>query len=225
MGEALACAYPLEAVFATSAALERETVLTAVPGELLYRISDASAARLSDLSRPGGIVAVAERRLTEVTELTARPGPLLLLAGLNDPGNVGTLLRSAEAFGIGGAVLLAGGADPYQPKIVRAAMGSLFRLPLALAAPEDIDGLIRTRPVIIAARGGTPLPEFRFPADAVIAIGHERHGFGPQFSTAIAVEIPHEGPTESLNAAMAGSIVLYAHSCQKTLSRPWPPEG
>jgi TrmH family RNA methyltransferase len=148
-------------------------------------------------------------------QLLAGPGLVLLLAGVSDPGNAGTLVRAAEAFGAAGVLFGAGGVDPYGPKVVRAAMGSLFRLPHGIIEPALVAEAASAaeRPIVAADRSGTPLPEFEFPARPLLAVGAERGGVGgwlPRWDEAVA--IPHAGPTESLNAAVAGAIILYEWS-------------
>ncbi|HTX02375.1 MAG TPA: RNA methyltransferase [Candidatus Acidoferrales bacterium] len=184
-------------------------------GAELVEISSRSLDRLSDLESPPGIIAVARTRTRPVDELLALPGLLLLLAGVADPGNAGTLVRTAEAFGAAGVIFGEGGVEPYHPKVVRAAMGSLFRLPHGTAASAGLAaGASRAGRAIIAAdREGSPLPGFSFPPNPVIAIGSERGGVAawlPDWDSSVA--IPHAGPTESLNAAVAGAIVLYEWS-------------
>jgi TrmH family RNA methyltransferase len=152
-------------------------------------------------------------------DVLARPGTVLLLAGVNDPGNAGTLVRSAEAFGAAGVLFGRGGADPYGSKVVRAAMGSLFRLPVASVEPDEIVAAAAStgRPLIAADLEGEELGVVGIPPNAIVAIGNERRGVRdwlPRWDRAI--RIPQRGAAESLNAAVAGSIVLYeAARCQE----------
>ncbi len=137
---------------------------------------------------------------------------LLVLARLQDPGNVGTLLRSAEAFGATGAVLLSGTATPWSGKALRASAGSALRLPLH-GAPnaEEAAALLRARGIRSHAavpRGGG-LPSLRGPS--AIWIGNEGAGLSPA-ELAVCDEritLPMSGRAESLNAAVAGSLLLY----------------
>ncbi|MGA3036739.1 MAG: RNA methyltransferase [Vulcanimicrobiaceae bacterium] len=184
-------------------------------GAELVEVSTRALERLSDLDSPPGIVAVARMRSQPLDELLALPGLLLLLAGVADPGNAGTLVRTAEAFGAAGVIFGEGGVEPYNPKVVRAAMGSLFRLPHGTAGAAELAAGAgqAARPIIAADRDGTPLPEFTFPPNPVVAIGSERGGVEAWLPRSDArVAIPHAGPTESLNAGIAGAIVLYEWS-------------
>lgn len=188
-------------------------------GVAVYVVPDRAFARLSDLESPSGVLAVFDLPEHRLTAILARSGPVLLLAGVGDPGNAGTLVRSAEAFGAAGALFGRGGADPFAPKVVRAAMGSLFRLPVATVGPDEILAAAQGsgRPIFAADTDGEPLDGVAIPNDAIVAIGNERRGVRdwlPRWDRAI--RIPQRAATESLNAAVAGSIVLYAASrCQE----------
>jgi TrmH family RNA methyltransferase len=138
-------------------------------------------------------------------------GPLCLaLWGVNDPGNVGTALRGALAFGAGSVALGPGTADPYGPKAVRASMGALFDVPVArVRDPADLPG----RRIALAAREGRPLEEVvaggSSSADVTILVGAEREGL-PDEIVAACDEVAHIPiASESLNAAMAATVALY----------------
>jgi TrmH family RNA methyltransferase len=185
-------------------------------GARLIDVSPRALASLSDLETPTGMIAVAELRMRALAEVVALPGLVLLLAGVGDPGNAGTLVRAAEAFGASGVIFGSGGAEPYNPKVVRAAMGSLFRVRHAVADPGELDAAASGsgRKIVAADRSGAPLRGFDFPERPILAVGAERGGVGAWLLRwDAAVGIPHVGPTESLNAAVAGSIVLYEWSC------------
>jgi TrmH family RNA methyltransferase len=208
----------LEEIFGTDKALAEHAALInglEIAGTPAFSVPEKTLARLSDLETPSGLVAVAELPPDDLAAVLARPGIVLLLAGISDPGNAGTLLRSAEAFGAAGALFGRGGADPWSPKVVRAAMGSIFRLPVAAVTPEQVLEAAGAsgRPIIAATLEGEPLASATVPANAILAIGNERHGvagFLPRWDRAVRIEQASE--TESLNAAVAGSILLYALS-------------
>lgn len=214
--EALASGLPLREVRATQRAHESPAVERALAaGVRVLEDSERNLGRLSDLETPPGLIAIGEIASRPLAAVLAAPGPVVLLAGIGDPGNAGTLVRAAEAFGAGGIIFGSGGVEPYHPKVVRAAMGSLFRLPHAVAAPGELLAAASAagRELIVADRGGTPLDAFVFPARPLIAIGSERRGVAgwlPRWDGAVA--IPHAGPTESLNAGVAGAILLYEWS-------------
>jgi TrmH family RNA methyltransferase len=137
----------------------------------------------------------------------APAGPVCVaLWGVNDPGNVGTVLRSALAFGAGSVALGPGTADPYGWKAVRASMGAIFAVPVVrVARVEELPG----RTVALAARAGRALAELEPGADVTLVVGAEREGLPSDVAAACdeAAHIPIR--SESLNAAMAATIGLY----------------
>ncbi len=147
----------------------------------------------------------------------AAPGPalVLVLAALQDPGNVGTLLRSAEAFGATAAVLLAGTATPWSGKALRASAGSALRLPLVPARDaREAAGLLRARGIrSYAAVPSDGISPGALPLGEACALWIGNEGAGLRLSELEACEgrvsLPMPGATESLNAAVAGSILLY----------------
>jgi TrmH family RNA methyltransferase len=208
-GIAVAELYATEAAARTHAGVIAALETAGTP---VFTVPDRSLARMSDVETPSGLLAVAALPGGDLARLLARNGPVLLLAGVNDPGNAGTLLRSAEAFGAAGVLFGRGGADPWSPKVVRAAMGSIFRLPVATVTAEEALAAATAsgRPIVAAALEGEVLARASIPANAILAIGHERHGvagFLPRWDHAVRIEQASE--TESLNAAVAGSILLY----------------
>ncbi len=210
----------LEELYATDAAYERSPLLRALDKETpLFIIAERTCSQLSDVESPTGILAVARRPKAALSELLREGRPVLVLADLNDPGNAGTLIRSAEAFGASGVVFGRRGVDPYHPKVVRAAMGSLFRLPIALADASELGVAANEqgrRVYGLAPRAEEPITSLRDPAP-VLVVGQERGGLGPWDGACdrfLSVRTP--GLTDSLNAAVAGSIALY----QASLSRP-----
>jgi TrmH family RNA methyltransferase len=219
--EALAGGVQPEEVYATQAAWEalgpdasRLTCPT-------YLVSERTLGRLSDLETPPGLVAVARQGLEPVGSLLAGAAGVLLLAGVADPGNAGSLMRSAEIFGVDRILFGADGVEPYNPKVVRASMGATFRLRCAVVEPAEIAAAARAsgHAIVVAGKGGAPVAEFPFAPRTVIAIGSERHGTGGWFSEPDAtVGIPHSGPGESLNAAAAGAIVLYEFARRTAIS-------
>jgi TrmH family RNA methyltransferase len=177
----------------------------------VWLVSERAAARLSDVENPTGVLAVAPRRLAGIGDVLSGPGAVLVLADLADPGNAGTLVRCAEAFAASGVIFGRRGVDPYHPKVVRAAMGSLFRVPVAVATPEALAPLLGTRPVLGLEAGGAPLGAIA--ARSVLVVGQERKGLGPWRGLCTSLAgIPIAAGADSLNAAVAGAIALYEAS-------------
>ena len=140
---------------------------------------------------------------------------LLILDGIRDPGNAGALMRSGSAAGVGGVLALTGSVDLSAPKVVRASMGGVFRIPWVrdLEAGEVVSWaetrgykLVRLEP-----RGGVPFHRYDYQAKMALVVGNEADGVGPELAAACtaALTIPMPGGTESLNAAVAASLVLY----------------
>ena len=156
-------------------------------------------AEASLLAHPPRVVAVFRR---DDLPRGSRPVTLALWR-VSDPGNVGTLVRSADAFGAGVA-LSPGCADPTSAKALRASMGAVFRVPLA-----EFDEP-RGRRVALVARGGTPLPELELGGELVLVLGAEREGLPEDVLASCdgRATIPQAGG-ESLNVAMAGTVALY----------------
>ena len=160
---------------------------------------------------PQGIAALVEA--PEFTlEAVLRGTPLVVIAaGLQDPGNLGTLVRSAEAFGATGMILLPGTVSLWNAKTLRASSGSAFRLPVISMSPDDAFAALRRVGVQIVAAvardGGQP--DLRRPI--ALLIGNEGSGLPEAWITAAdaRVTIPCPGAVESLNAAVAGSVLLY----------------
>jgi TrmH family RNA methyltransferase len=162
---------------------------------------DVTAEALAKVSALGS----GTRELAVYEERWAQPaGPLCVaLWGVGDPGNVGTVIRGALAFGVGSVVIGPGTADPYGPKAVRASMGAIFAVPVARAA--SVEELPEPRVALVAGEGD-PLT----PADAgTLLIGAERTGLPPEVVEGCdrVRHIPIR--SESLNAAMAATVALY----------------
>ena len=209
---------PLE-ILATAEGAERiDARGREAAGVPVFVVPDRAFARLSDVETPTGVLAVFALPAETPAGVLARAGVVLLLAGIGDPGNAGTLVRSAEAFGAAGVLFGRGGVDPFAPKVVRAAMGSLFRLPVASVAAGELAAAAAAagRPIVATDATGDDVTVVGIPSNAILAIGNERRGVRDWLQQwDRAVRIPHRASVESLNAAVAGAIVLYeASRCQ-----------
>jgi RNA methyltransferase, TrmH family len=175
---------------------------------------------------PQGVAALVRLKEFSLADALERlsVGPLIVLAGLQDPGNLGTILRSAEAFGSAGVVLGEGTVSPFNSKVIRASAGSVFRLPVIVGKTsgglEGVSAKLRAQGVRLIATSshkGTPLDEARLTDPSAIFVGSEGAGL-PRTVLAQADEliaIPHMPQVESLNAGVAGSIVLYEAARQR----------
>jgi TrmH family RNA methyltransferase len=191
--------------------LLRDLAAHAVP---IDQVSDRTFTTLADTDTPQGILAVVEPRGTTLASIEVQPAaPVIVLDGVQDPGNVGTLLRTAFALGAGGAVLLKGTADPLNPKVMRAGMGATFRLPIAQADDAELHAWIqKTKATVWAATmEGTPIARLERPDRLVLIVGSEGAGIRQEIvSLATArVGIPLARGAESLNVSVAAGIILH----------------
>jgi len=165
---------------------------------------------------PQGVAALVRYKQSSFDDLLEKValGPLVVVAGLQDPGNLGTILRSAEAFGAAGVILGEGTVSPFNSKVVRGSAGSIFRLPALRAKLADVLPKLRekgVRRVATSSHKGVPLPQANLAVPIAVLIGGEGAGV-PRDWIAKAdelVAIPHAAQVESLNAGVAASIVLY----------------
>lgn len=217
VGEALVSGAAVEEALATAAfaAEPAGARLLARAGERgipVHRLSARDLERLSDTKTPQGIVAVVRAREPDRASLD-RPGILLILDGVSDPGNTGTLIRAADAFAARGVLAGPGSASPTNPKVLRAAMGSTFHLPVLEIA--DLPGELEARRAagerVVAATLDGEAPVALGPGERLcLVLGNEARGVSPEARArcAGAVTVPCPGRAESLNVALAGGILL-----------------
>lgn len=215
VAEAIAAGSALEVHVREDAREDLASLLADLPARVPVRVlTERAMARLATTASPPTVVAVvATPRLD--APLPAR-GPVLVLDALADPGNVGTLVRAADAAGCAAVVVLAGGADPFSPKAVRASAGSCYHLPVLVrdagpaavvelrATGRTVHGLAADAPVDLLAR---PLPRH-----VALVLGNEARGIAPEVRASLdgLVAVPMRGRAESLNVAAAGAIALFA---------------
>ena len=209
---------------AVSPALEATTRGKALKAALLDRsirleaVTDAELDGLTDTEHPQGIAAVVEPREWSLTDLRLAPGmAALVLDAVQDPGNVGTMLRTALGLGAAGVIALKGTADLTNPKVIRGGMGATFRLPSIAAAPEEMVAWARLQraEIWVAAAAGDPashLPR-RTPGrpPVLLVVGNEGAGVGPIVEAAATrrIGIALAPGVDSLNVAVAAGILLH----------------
>ena len=184
----------------------------------VYKVSDKMFAALSDTETTQGIIAVC--RMTDYNIEETACDTLLVCDGVSDPGNLGTLIRTAECSGVGGVVLLKGTVDPYSPKVVRSTMGSVFRVPLYFAQVQDLATHLSDYDIVATVLDGSKdLYDIEFPEKTAVVVGNEAHGVSKEVADMAQIRtlIPMCGNSESLNASVAGSIVMYEILRQKRL--------
>lgn len=183
---------------------------------------------------PQGVAALVRLKEFSLDDLIERlpVGPIVALAGLQDPGNLGTVLRSAEAFGCAGAILGEATVSPFNSKVIRASAGSIFRLPIVhnhgKSRTSDLGQIIaklreqKIRLIATSSHKGTPLDQADLKTPAAIFFGNEGAGLPRDLLAHMdeSVAIPHASRVESLNAGVAASIVLYEAARQRNSSLP-----
>lgn len=169
----------------------------------------------SGLENPQGVMAVLEFKDRDIEEIYKENlSFILFLDELNDPGNLGTIIRTADAFDIGGIVLGMGCVDPYNSKVVRSTMGSIFRLPI-YNINDNEEFFKRAKEnkysIVTTSLNGRLLSEEDFLEKAVVVIGNEANGVSDRIIDISdkQIKIPMPGKAESLNAGVAASLIMY----------------
>lgn len=224
VGEALDAPGCVEALFVDPAAAgpaDQALVERAFgAGCRVFELEKGVLERVAGTVTPQPVLAVVRAVDRPLVEL-ARDGVIVLCADVRDPGNLGTVLRSAEAAGACGVVCADGTVDPYNPKCVRASAGALFHVPLVLGGNTvQVLGELGTwgmRRLGTSAREGTPLWDADLTSPLVLVLGNEASGLGPEVGAALDghVSIPLEGRAESLNVGMAAAVLVYEAARQR----------
>jgi TrmH family RNA methyltransferase len=183
-----------------------------ITGAPFHTLAPGVLERVASTSTPQPVLAVVRIR-PHVLDLAAATF-VLVADRIADPGNLGTIMRSAEAAGLDGLVLTAGSVDPFNPKVVRGAAGALFRVPLL----EDSLDAVRAaglRLIGSSSHHGTPHTEADLTGRIAILVGNEAHGLPADAPVDEWVTIRHHGRAESLNAAMAATVLCFEATRQR----------
>ena len=219
--EAIRSGTRIEMVFVRSGS---ESILERVPlapDVEVLELPDEIFSSAVTTEMPQGIAALVVPRTFSLSEMLTGQQPLLVVAAsLQDPGNLGTLVRSAEAFGAAGVVTLPGTVSLWNSKALRASAGSAFRLPVVAAGEDEVLSWLRRSEIQVfaaVAESGKSAAAIDFRGPAAILIGNEGRGLSADLIDAAdqRVTIPCPGSVESLNAAIAASILLYEASRQR----------
>jgi TrmH family RNA methyltransferase len=222
--EAIRSGLRFRAVFFSSAAMAKADRL--LPQLAAYvetlLLPDKLFATAVPSDSPQGVAALVRCPVFTADEVLDKStaGPVLAIAGVQDPGNLGTILRSAEAFEAGGVLLGEGTVSPFNSKVVRASAGSVFRLPIARVKLAEVLAKMRTRGLRLVATSshkGIPPNDARLTGPLAIFIGSEGAGLSRELLAEMdeILAIPHSERVESLNAGVAASIVLYEIARQR----------
>ena len=217
MTSALDAGVEFEALYVESGAVEkfRELLMRAESlGVRVFVLDNGMAEKVADASTPQPLLASVRFNPGELSDLTFE-GTVLVVHNLRDPGNVGTMIRSAAAFGASAVVISGQSVDPYNPKTLRATAGAIFRLPVVVA--PDLEVVTTTahqnhsHVVATVVRGGDSFAAQPVSRSVTIVIGSEAEGLNEE-ELQLAdqrVTLPMSGGTESLNAGVAAGILLY----------------
>lgn len=197
--EAIASSADIDFIFLREGVSYKNQDKTLVFSETLFN-------KLSSMSSPDGIGAVIKKQ--KPRDLSSEK--ILLLDGINDPGNIGTMIRSAEAFGFKDVILMPDTVDIYNEKSLRASMGSIFRLNIINMTYGDVNKLKPAYKILSADMVGIDVTGFSKDSKIILAIGNEANGLSQNMReiTDNYIKIPMEGEIESLNAAIAASIIM-----------------
>jgi TrmH family RNA methyltransferase len=209
--EANASGIPLLALFL------REDVSTddLPPAGAVFRLDAANFKNVQSTEHSQGVIALVKPRASSLDEIVRGSAPIAVLAALQDPGNVGTILRIAESFGAAGCLALSGTASLHNSKVTRASAGSIFRLPCVWDLKwDELVSTFKSRDISII--GTSPhatesITGWDWTRPTAILIGNEGAGLGPAHAKACTaiLKIPHEPQNESLNSAIAAAVVFY----------------
>lgn len=229
MREALEAGVGMDALYVEPGADPSVVRECADAGVQVVEVAEGSLRKVLDLVSPRAMVGLARTATSDLGEVVAAAGsrqrPLLGLVGLQDPGNAGTLVRVAEAAGCSGVVLTEGSVDPWNPKVVRASAGALFRVPVASAGATELLGACGSAGVVSVATvptGGSAPERCDLGGACAILVGAEAAGLPEEVVAAadVRVTLPMEGRVESLNAAVAGSLLAFEAARQRRAGRP-----
>ncbi len=188
-----------------------------IPEEIVHTVSERLFDELCQTENSRGVLAIVEKPSHDFAGLSERlrGTGVVVLDRLQDPGNIGTIIRTAEGAGFGAVIAVKGTADVFSPKVVRAAAGVLARVPVLYADSEE--DLIRMTSamgkslVVTCLSGAVPYDEADYPKDLALVIGNEGSGCSPGLirKADLKVYIPMGGKLESLNASVAAGILMY----------------
>ncbi len=212
----------VEKVYASASFAQSEAGQQLLDGLDFETTTDAVFAHASDTQTPQGIMALVRQPVWDLSELLGKTHSLWLVTeAIQDPGNLGTMLRTGEAAGVTGVILDKETVDLFHPKTVRSTMGSLYRVPFCFVetAAEAVDLLKKSGAQVYAATldGSVAYDTLSYKESSAFLIGNEGNGLQKETAALAdgAVHIPMQGQVESLNAAMAAGVLLFEAARQR----------
>lgn len=212
----------IEKVYISESFYEKKSQELDFDGLKVEVLSDKVFSHVSDTKTPQGILCLVKQKETRFSDMVEGDNPfLMVLDNLQDPGNLGTIIRTAEGAGVTGIIMSRDTVDVYNPKTIRSTMGSVYRMPLLYE--DDILGLLdklkNSGITTYAAHleGRNHYDEENYRKGCAFLIGNEGNGLRPEVSekAEVWIKIPMHGQVESLNAAIASSILMYEANRQR----------
>ncbi len=209
---ALGANWPLEGIYVAQSALGHPRVAPVIENAPVTVVTDAAFERMADAQSPQGVLAACGLPTISLDDVDSC-GLTLALENVTDPGNVGTLVRSADAWDARAVLLVGEGVDGYHPKVVRSSAGSIFRRPLLDSSLEAVETWCRFRsvtPWATTLRGGRDPRHAPLDGAVLVWIGSEARGLSESVlhSVTDCLSVPMASGVESLNAAIAGAVVM-----------------
>jgi len=216
--EALKSGYHIRKIFYSPRILEKPGIRNLLDkaaekdDTACFEVTQSDLKNISSEVNPQGICAIADMKSFNAQDLS---GNILILDGIQDPGNMGTLIRIAHWFGLGGLILMGGNVDVANPKTVRSSMGSFFFLPYIYCDNLTSSVLGERKCLVSRVHGGLPVREYKKSGLFALVIGNEARGIQSDFSKfdPIDITLPRPGGAESLNAASAAAALLSVIIC------------
>ncbi|RPI38176.1 MAG: RNA methyltransferase [Nitrospiraceae bacterium] len=188
----------------------------------IFEVTDGVFHKLAETETPQGIIAVVTCRQLSLNQLRLKGNALLVVSdGIQDPGNLGTIIRTADASGADAVIILPGTCDVFMQKTIRSTAGSVFNIPIAHASVDELVDWLRSQKinlVVTAADAEQSLFEVRLEKPVALVFGNEAHGAQEDLKKAadITLRIPIYGKAESLNVASAAAACLYEAARQRS---------
>jgi RNA methyltransferase, TrmH family len=216
-----------EAVYVDQASIDQAPILAltrkaSAHSVRVFALAEGVLEKIADAQTPQPVLAAVRFAQSDVSSIP-QTGLVLVLHDLRDPGNVGTIIRSADAAGVNAVIVTGQSVDPYNPKTLRASAGSIFHLPVVVASFDDVVArFVDTALWATVVRGGRSHREVDFTEAAVVVIGNEADGLDAVTlgHCTGSISIPMDGRSESLNAGVAASLIAFEALWQRRDADP-----
>ncbi|MGD9702151.1 MAG: TrmH family RNA methyltransferase [Acidimicrobiia bacterium] len=185
------------------------------PGVPVAHLAPGVLERVASTESPQPVLGIVRQRTAALQALVGTATFVVVCAGVSDPGNLGTILRSAEAAGADAVVLTTASVDPFNPKVVRASAGALFHVPVVVGVPPTALRDTGWELLGTSSHQGVPYTEPVLTGPLALVVGSEAHGIGEDVPIDTWLTIPHLGRSESLNVAMAATVLCFEVARQR----------